>query len=81
MWVKPWNAEKMSAYLNKRLKYAATTNRVRQIWLYFALQQETPKPAPVVSKDEDEDDALSYFQRLADEWDIGPMRERALRSL
>ena len=31
------------------------------------LQQETPKPAPVVSKDEDEDDALSYFQRLADE--------------
>ena len=33
----------------------------------FSLQQETPKPAPVVSKDEDEDDALSYFQRLADE--------------
>ena len=33
----------------------------------FPLQQETPKPAPVVSKDEDEDDALSYFQRLADE--------------
>ena len=33
----------------------------------FPSQQETPKPAPVVSKDEDEDDALSYFQRLADE--------------
>ena len=33
----------------------------------FPLQQETPKPAPVASKDEDEDDALSYFQRLADE--------------
>ena len=33
----------------------------------FPLQQETPKPTPVASKDEDEDDALSYFQRLADE--------------
>ena len=26
-----------------------------------------PAPEPVVSKDEDEDDALSYFQKLADE--------------
>jgi len=56
--------EEYESYVPKRTK---EDNVVEELEASYRKVKEAPKAEPTTSSDEDEDDALSYFQRLVDE--------------